>query len=290
MVLPWNKKTSAQAMQNAAEVISDFKEFSEETAREIAAIKTMSAAPQRFQALLEIENKIKNFQQQIKKKIDQPLAYQRGSIGGATVGGMLIGLAIGACFLLTPFAAGGACLLAGQFTGIVAGGFTGAVDKQSIKRISEKYILTTTDALQSLTALTEGCATEIASAFKRSMEDSAQETAAVKNIPDAGERYTALLEIENKIDALQQAMAQRTGEKIKDLPDTRPLLQETASQKAAILRDEFEGLAQSPRFSDLYDRVPAIKDAFIKATAQNMFAAPRTVSLDKTARKQPPAV
>lgn len=52
-------------------------------------------------------------------------------------------------------------------------------------------------------------------------------------------------------------------------------------KKDAILRDELPGLAASPFFEELYDRVPAVKDAFIKAATRAGIVAPPVIRLDK---------
>jgi len=62
----------------------------------------------------------------------------------------------------------------------------------------------------------------------------------------------------------------------------------TGQHMNAIIRNDVQGLAASPKFEELYDCFPAVRDAFVKASTRASISPP-VVRLDKPAGKAPAA-
>lgn len=73
-----------------------------------------------------------------------------------------------------------------------------------------------------------------------------------------------------------------TGSKDSFCNAMKSLRESLALQRSAIIKNDLPGLAASSHFDDLYDTFPAVKDAFIKASARESVV-PNTVRLDKPA-------
>lgn len=281
-----SKKEAEKARQMAVETAAAIQQGVENLAREIVAAKDTTDAGESFATLIKIKEKIRSFQAEIECKISEqqeelPVSYTKaffqkwgGWGGGATAIGafpaiFVIGATGPAAIPIGMSILGSAMILSSLYS-----------SNSATKKTQHAYNTNIEGSLQPLSMLLQEATTEAQSVFNKFIKESAQKLSSLQNTPDAGERYNVLITLERKIGEYSKLST--------DLPDTSSLLQDLQARKKDILKDDIAALAASPFFDDLYDNVPEVKDAFIKAAAREKLTAPRIFRLDKPSWRPSP--